>query len=275
MTMSLSPSRPPTDPLTSRTRRARTFFLLLFALSVAFLFQACPVFAYSGNWAISPVTIELEHKVRSTVVTIYNRGQGVGEFEVKVTEWTQNETGVDIQAPSKDIIYFPRFLKVAPNESRIIRIASRTPAVRNEKTYRLIVTELPEKTKPKATGVRFQFQFAIPLFVTPPHKIVKAKIFKSNVSGGQVHTTVTNEGNTRFRVESVAVQGKNPKGESLFEKTITGWYILAGASKLYSIPIPEDNCAGLATVDLTIKARGLVLRDTVAVDRTACGKVKK
>ncbi len=275
MTMSLLPSRPPTDPLTSRFKRARTLFLLLLAISAGFFFQACPVFAYSGNWAISPVTIELEHKVRSTVVTIYNRGQGVGEFEVKVTEWTQSETGEDFHTPSKDIIYFPRFLKVAPNESRIIRIAARTPAIRNEKTYRLIVTELPERTKQKTTGVSFQFQFAIPLFVMPPNKIVKGKIFKSDVSNGQVHTTVTNEGNTRFRFESITVQGKNLKGESLFEKTITGWYILAGASKLYSIPIPEDKCAELATVDLTIKARDLVLKDTVAVDRTACGKVKQ
>jgi len=271
--MSSLPSQP-TDPAKPRTRCAGILSVLLFAAVAGLLFQAAPALAYSGKWAISPVTIELDHKARSAVVTVYNQGEGAGDFEVKVTEWSQNDRGADVQSPTKDIIYFPRFLKIAPNESRVIRIAARTPAVRKEKTYRLIVAELPERSAPKATGVSFQFQFAIPFFVLPPNKIVKGKIFNSSVFGGEVRTTVANEGNIRFRVESVAVQGRNSKGETLFEKTITGWYLLAGASKVYSMPIPSDKCAGLATVDLTVKARDLVLKDTVTVDRTACGKGK-
>ena len=273
--MSSLPSQRPTDATQPRILRGSVLFIFLFAAIVGCFFQARPAVAYSGKWAISPVTIDLDRQVRSAVVTIYNQGQGAGEFEVKVTEWSQNDRGEDVQSPTKDIIYFPRFLKIAKNESRIIRLAARTPAVRNEKTYRLIVAERPDRSTPKGTGVSFQFQFSIPLFVLPPNKVVKGKILNSGVSVGKVRTTVTNEGNTRFRVDSVAVQGKNLKDEILFEKTITGWYILAGASKVYSVPVPADKCAGLATLDITIKARDLILKDTVAVDRAACGKGKQ
>lgn len=256
-----------------RIHRAGALSLLLLT-AAGLLFQACPALAYSGKWAVSPVTIELDQKARSAVVTVYNQGEGTGDFEVKVTQWNQNDKGEDVQSPTKDIIYFPRFLKIAPNESRVIRLSARTPAVQNEKTYRLVVAELPDRSVPKATGVRFQFQFAIPLFVLPPNKIVKGKMLNSGVSGGEVRTTVANQGNTRLRIESVAVKGRDPKGEIVFEKTVAGWYLLAGALKVYSIPIPAGKCAGLATVDLTIKTRDLVFKDTVVMDKTACGTGK-
>lgn len=255
-----------------RIRRAGVLFVFLYAAVAFFLFQARPALSSSGKWAISPVTIELDSRTRSAVVTVYNQGEGTGDYEVKVTEWSQNDKGEDVQSPTKDIIYFPRFLKIEKNESRVIRVAARTPAARNEKTYRLIVAELPDRSTPKTTGVIFQFQFAIPLFVLPPNKIVKGKIMNSGVSNGEARTTVSNEGNTRFRVESVAVQGRNPKGEIVFDKTITGWYLLAGSSKVYSVPIPADQCSGMSTLDLTVKTRSLVLKDAVSVDRTACGK---
>lgn len=245
--------------------------MLLFAVIAGCLLQIRPVLAYSGKWAISPVTIELDRKTRSAIVTIYNQGEGIGEFEVKVTAWSQSDRGDDVQSPTKDIIYFPRFLKIAKNESRIIRLAARTPAARNEKTYRLVVAEFPDRSAPKTTGVTFQFQFSIPLFVLAPSKLVKGKMSNSGLSEGEVHATVTNTGNTRFRVDSFSARGKNSKGEIVFEKTIKGWYLLAGASKVYSVPIPADKCEGLAIVDLIMKARDLVLKDTVAVDRIVCG----
>jgi len=219
---------------------------------------------------VSPVTIELGHKARSAVVTVSNKGKGVGEFEVRVMDWTQDKKGEDVYGPSKDIIYFPRYMKIAADESRVIRLAARVPPSRREKTYRLFVTELPDRTIPKTTGISLQFQFAIPIFVPPPETMAKGRILDSGMAGGTVHAIVVNEGNARLRIDSVAFQGKKPTGEILFEKTIQGYILLAGTSRVYAASIPADRCAALKTVDLTVKARGLTLKETITVDGKAC-----
>lgn len=244
--------------------------ILLSALCAGSPPQVLPVHAFSGNWSVSPVTIELGHKARSAVVTVSNKGKGVGEFEVRVMDWTQDKKGEDVYGPSKDIIYFPRYMKIAADESRVIRLAARVPPSRREKTYRLFVTELPDRTIPKTTGISLQFQFAIPIFVPPPETMAKGRILDSGMAGGTVHAIVVNEGNARLRIDSVAFQGKKPTGEILFEKTIQGYILLAGTSRVYAASIPADRCAALKTVDLTVKARGLTLKETITVDGKAC-----
>ncbi len=242
-------------------------FLLI--VIVLFLYSI-PSISLAGEWRVTPIRLDLGREARSGVITVINEMDGRLQVQMKAFEWTQDEEGKDKYAETNDILFFPRMLLFEKNEERIIRAGIRMPPATREKTYRLFIEEIPEPRKTEGANVAIAIRFGVPIFVKPLKEEVKGEIEKVGMSGGTLAARVKNTGNRHFIILSVVVKGKNGRNEEIFSKELSGWYLLAGASRLYSTAVPRDTCPNLAQLDVEVKTDTITLHGSLVAEKSMC-----
>jgi len=82
---------------------------------------------------------------------------------------------------------------------------------------------------------------------------------------------VKNTGNTHFRITEISIKGRNGKGEETFATKLDGWYLLTGAARVYSTPIPPEKCAVTEQLDITVSTDTKVtLNRHLNVEKSQC-----
>lgn len=125
--------------------RERLKLLLFLSLFLSLCFKTSK--ANAGNYSVNPINVMLSPRVSTTLLKLRNQDNSPGSFQFKVFKWEQNAQGEDKLTPTEDIILFPSLLTVEPQGERQIRLGSKVPINTVEKTYRLIVEELPTKNQ--------------------------------------------------------------------------------------------------------------------------------
>jgi fimbrial chaperone protein len=226
----------------------------------AALAAAVAIPALAGDFGVSPIRVELDRATKSALVTVSNDDSRPLAFQVRALEWTQDENGADRYTETTDLVYFPQQFKIAPNENRVVRLGYKVPASQGEKTYRLFIEELADATRPPSqTGIAVTLRFGVPVFSRPasPTSSGDARIA---VSARSVRAVLKNTGNVHFRPASVRLVGLGAAGDTLFDQTLDGWYLLAGTERPYSFTLPPEVCPKLRTLRLEAPAEKLVLR---------------
>src|SRR3954469_1996868 len=98
---------------------------------------------------VSPIRIELNRPAPNALVTLTNTGKDTARYELRIVSWKQNDAGeMDLQ-DTREVFLYPPLVTLQPGEKRNARVGV-APTVfgQVEKTYRLIVEELPAPAKP-------------------------------------------------------------------------------------------------------------------------------
>src|SRR5262249_7800725 len=136
--------------------------------------------AVAATFTINPIQVFLSDSAKSGLITLQNTSPGPLRFQLSVFAWAQATDGSMVLAPTRDVVFFPKLLTLAPGEERKIRVGASTPAAATEKTYRLFVEELPSADQANpATGtsqIRVLTRAGIPIFVRPAKPVVTARI---------------------------------------------------------------------------------------------------
>jgi fimbrial chaperone protein len=247
-------------------RTARRF------LAPAFLFLLLlPLAARAGDWRVSPIRLDLGRDAKSGAVTVANDAGERLEVQMKAFEWTQDAEGKDRYGETGEILFFPRLMILEPKEERILRAGIRVPAAAKEKTYRLFIEEIPGPRKAEGVNVAVAIRFGVPIFVKPVKEEARGEVGPMTMSAGALLVPVTNTGNVHFVVQSVLLRGKNGAGKEIFSRELTGWYLLAGASRAYATTLPAAECGTMAVVEAEVKTDRIPLRGSMPVDRSMCG----
>jgi fimbrial chaperone protein len=226
----------------------------------AALAAAVAIPAGAGDFGVSPIRIELDRTTKSALVTVTNDDSKPIAFQARALEWTQDENGADRYTETTDLVYFPQQFKIAPNENRVVRLGYKVPASQAEKTYRLFIEELADAARaPSQTGIAVTLRFGVPVFSRPANPGSSGDA-RMAVSAGIVRTVLKNTGNVHFRLASVRLIGLGAGGDTLFDQTLDGWYLLAGAQRPYSFTLPPEVCPKLRTLRLEAPAEKLLLR---------------
>lgn len=241
-----------------------------FAAVFAAVVLPWPSVAGSGEWRVAPIRLDLGREAKSGVITIVNEAPEKLQVQLTAFEWTQDAEGKDRYEESADILFFPRILIFDKAEEKIVRAGIRVPAAAREKTYRLFIEEIPEPKKAEGANVAIAIRFGVPIFVKPLKEEARGEIEKIGMANAAFHARVKNTGNLHFVVRSVAVKGKNLKGEEIFAKELGGWYLLAGASRLYETTLPREVCPDVAKVVVEINTDKVPLTGELAADKTMC-----
>lgn len=227
--------------------------VLLFGL-VAFV-GLVPRRAWAGTFDVHPIRVELsERRGKSALLTVTNRGKEAIRLQASAFAWSQSESGEIELAETSDIILFPSIITIAPGSSRKIRVGTNASAGIIEKTYRVIVEEMPSPTEEISNAIRIRTRLSIPIFLQPKRTEASPQIEDVKVKNGELSVTVRNKGNASVILHKVDVTARNADGDVVFTKDLAGWYLLASGKRVYRLPIPPQVCN--EKTSLFIEAKG-------------------
>ncbi len=244
--------------------------LVLHILCLCLLFTL-PAKSAASNFSIQPVRVFFNSGSTNSV-ELENLSDTPITLQVNTYAWEHDVSGKDIYTSTKDIIYFPKLVKIPEYQKKIIRLATKVPRGEKERTYRMYVEEIraPAREKPEKMTIGLAMKIGIPIFVAPYKEDARGTIEKLSLENGTLYTEVKNEGNTHFIIRSIKIAGKDSSGVDTFNSEMAGGYVHGGNSKGFNVTIPPVNCRGIQTVKVDIETDKLTMARTIAVRYDMC-----
>ena len=241
--------------------------------SVVFLYcilslLATPAFA---GWSVSPIRIELGPQARTHVINVFNDSDKPLTVETSSKLWTQDELGADLYTDTNDLVFFPKVLTLAAQETRVIRVGIKVPTTANEKTYRLFIKEKERKSSAGKTGISILVNFGVPIFSQPLKTLEKGEVASAQLDNGDLNLRIRNTGNLSFQIKEIAITGIGTTGMETYRETLNGWYLLAGAERTYKAKINQADCLQTNRIDTMVKTLNFEFDYSFAVDSAMCG----
>lgn len=231
-----------------------------------------PVSAVAGSFRAVPIKIFFDGKTKTAAIEVINDGQENLTIQIEVSKWDQDNEGNDVYEPTRDLIFFPKILNLAPGEEKIIRLGYEGKRdAKAEGTYRLFLHELPV-SKPGEVEVKIAIKMGLPVFIKPAKDVQITTIEGTDMSEGILNVRLINSGNSHYITNRITARGIGKTGEEVFSKELTGWYVLAGRKRTYSIEIPGSECRMSERIDIEVLGDKSLLKDTHTVTRDMCGK---
>ncbi len=232
------------------------FFLIFFS----------PVFP--SDWKVSPIKIELSPNDRTSSTTVYNVGSVPINFQVKAMEWTQDSEGNDVYKDTHDILFFPKIFTLEPGKEKVIRIGIKTLNPIKERAYRLYIEEIPSSVIKEEAVLRIALRIGVPVFVKPLKDDIRWVITKKAVENGTFVLEIQNTGNIHIRINSIKLRGVDAQGREVFSKNIEGWYVLAGARRVFSEKI--EDCEKISSLRFEILGIGFKREGELEITNRDC-----
>ncbi len=249
----------------------RTYLGLLLALALS-----APGPSQASSFVVFPLQVVLSPKAANTLLSVSNRDGQPLRLQLSVYAWAQNAKGEMQLTPTQDVVFFPRLLTVGPGEERKVRIGAGTPFAAAEKTYRLIVEELPLLAKAGEGGagvqVRVLMRLSIPIFLQPAQPVAKGQIEAMALRHRRFSFALKNLGNVHLLPQAVEVKGLGAAGESLFAQKAANWSVLAGGLREYELELPAADCARIKTLTVEVKSNPATLSQRFDPPAGACGE---
>ena len=239
-------------------------------LAPALLSTLLSASAWASGLQVTPVLLEFKPGQRAQAVWLSNSGQRPIQAQVRIRAWSQADGG-DALEPTNDLVASPPMVEIPAGQSQVVRIV-RTQSARPtaESAYRLLVDELPEPASATAPekarspgGVQFLFRYLIPIFVGPQEVAVQTKAAapvgakesavtaRLTLAPDQRATlTVRNLSPRRVKLSNLSYVDA-ASGESLTLNSGLFGYVLAGATRQWTLPVP----ASLQRTDGRLKAK--------------------
>jgi fimbrial chaperone protein len=206
-----------------------------------FLLVAClltPLSVMAGSLSVSPIRIELSSAQRSVALTVRNDGDQPTVVQAQLVAWSQADND-DRLEPTTDILASPPIFTVAPGASQIVRIAlRRAPDAARERSYRVLVTEVPGKPQPESAGAQFTLKISLPIFVdaSGAKTLPQVEWSGTRTAKGELALTAANTGAKHIQVQAVEVTRAGSDPDARFAGP---WYILPGQRRTVTIK-PTD-----------------------------------
>ena len=228
--------------------------------------------ALASDFQVSPMMLELGDGMNSGVFTVLNEGQEKINFQISLSEWTQDGTGRDVYSETTDIVFFPKIMSLEVGEQRVIRVGLKGPRMLQEKTYRIFIEQIPSREKSPGVNIAFSIRFAPPIFVKPAQTKTGGTIDTFQMAKGKISAVVRNTGNVHFKITSILIKGRSADGSVVFNKEITGWYLLNQVARDIEASFPQEKCEELTSVEIEAKTENSTLNGKLDVQRGMCGQ---
>ena len=138
---------------------------MLLAGSLLGLALAASAASAKGQLQARATLVELGVDSVAGRLVLGNTGDAPVSAQLRVFAWSQ-ENGDDRLAPTTAIALSPPILQIPPGGEQVVRVVREGPAPSGrDQTYRIIVDELPDKSKPNAGTVSFRMRYVLPMYV--------------------------------------------------------------------------------------------------------------
>lgn len=204
----------------------------------------------SHAFRLDPMVVEFSPKApgNSKVFRIENNGQDRIAVQLKLTSRKVDQKGNETREPSNDFSVYPDQVSLGPNDSRNVRVTyTGTQELKEEKSYRLIATQLPVdfKGEKKESQLKFLFQFVASLYVHPEGSFAQIEVAEmSAVNANTLKIVLQNKGSAHRLLKDVrlAVQSESGQSISIKDSSYKDWpgeNLLAGGRREFLIETVE------------------------------------
>jgi fimbrial chaperone protein len=126
---------------------------------------ACTLATAKGHLQARPTMVELAPQAAAGRLMLANSGDAPVAAQVRVFAWEQVD-GEDRLTPAKDVVLSPPIARIAPGGEQVVRLVRTGPAASGrDRTYRIVVDELPGDPTSPSTAISVRLQYVLPLFV--------------------------------------------------------------------------------------------------------------
>lgn len=258
-------------------RHAATFAA---AVWLPLLFGAA---AQAATLQISPVTIEFSASEHATGLTLRNPGDTPLYGQVRVFQWGQAH-GEDVLTPTADVIASPPLIEIAPHGDQLVRLvranasSAGAQAARSiqasgaaglgsgERSYRLLIDELPAPGTADTEGVTIRLRYSVPVFVEAAAGGAAQPLLAWHlVHAARGYALRADNAGTK-RAQIAAVELLDASGHRWDVTRGLLGYALAGQGRQWSVPVPPDaKFGGTLKVRATVNTRPV--EETVKVEQ--------
>lgn len=199
---------------------------IIFLLFSIFLLQATIV--YSAGFSVTPTRVELSAKKNRYTLSFSNTSDTPTLVQLESVLWEQ-EDGKEKLTPTEDILAVPAVFTVEPGKKQVIRVALRRPVdARQELSYRLLITEVPDETKKGAEGVSVALRVSVPVFVKPKTDAKPLPEWSlERINDKQIKLALKNKGNAHIQIGQVKLFTDTLLSQPVIEKALSA-YVLPG-----------------------------------------------
>jgi len=231
---------------------------------------ALPAAARASSFSLNPMLISLSPSATSVILTVKNETDQELRLQLTVFGWSQTEAGEMTLSPTDDILLFPNLVTLKGGEERRIRVGTSAAFGDTERPYRLFIEELPSAAaQPASSMVTMRTKIGIPVFMEATRAAGAAELQDLTVSGGRASMRLRNTGNVHVIVDRATFRGLDATGQTVFEQTQNGWYVLPGESRVFEQALGAD-CGKAATIVGEVAGHGKVLNIEAALTAGAC-----
>lgn len=182
----------------------------------------------------APTVFEMPAGKAADTLRLRNDGTGVLNAQVRVFRWSQAD-GVDKIDPTTEIVTSPPMLTLQPGSEQVVRLVrvSKRPIV-GEENYRVVVDEIPDKSKQKNGEIALTFKHSIPMFFTTALDGKSRVTWAMETKGDTRFIVAKNDGNRRVRIAGLTLKSPGTK-DVVLGKGLNG-YVLSGSSMRWVLP---------------------------------------
>lgn len=200
------------------------------------LLLSLPSLLNAASIRLSPVSVEILSDQAASSISLYNQSNESTDLQVRVFEWSQKD-GQDQLLPTDDIAISPPFLKLQPNDSYNIRVVRINPIpISGEKTYRIIIDELPKPIDSRKAdqGVNVLLRSSLPVFVVNKQAITKLS-WTIQEEQNNSYLTMSNVGNRHALLNNLTLNDTTTGQSYPIKVNTVNGYILAEKSRSFSL----------------------------------------
>jgi fimbrial chaperone protein len=202
--------------------------------------------AHAADLQVAPISVQFKAREQGQPFWLSNTGTAPLRAQIRVQRWSQAD-GADKLEPATDLVASPPTVEVLPGQRQLVRIVRPQPQPAPvERTYRLIVDELPSAAANAPAGLQFLLRYSVPVFIAPevPGAPAEAASAPGPASGTVLSARwraaapqeleISNAGAARVRISRLMYE--TPQGERT--ELVPGLlgYVLAGQRMQFSLP---------------------------------------
>lgn len=182
----------------------RASFLLVAGLAML-MGLATP--AETASLRVAPVMLDLRAPTAASAIRVWNDARRPINVQVRVFRWTQRN-GKDVYEQTSDVVASPPITTLRPGGENLIRVVrtSNRP-VQGEESYRLVVDELPDRSRQQANTVSLVVRHSIPVFFATTDAAGADPSWSVVRRGDGYVVTVRNGGAKRLKISNLLLSG--------------------------------------------------------------------
>jgi fimbrial chaperone protein len=231
---------------------------LALAAGLALAFAASAATA-AGQLQAGPTLLEIQPGGTSARLRLSNSGDVPVSAQVRVYAWTQ-EGGADRLQETDAVVASPPIAEVSPDGEHLVRVVltGAAPADARDRTYRVVVDELPGAPETAASGVQVRMRYVVPLFVRAAGASAPALSCRLFAAGARL--ACRNAGGQPAQLGATTLRS----GASSLELSAGLYgYVLPGGERAWELPAARPASAGPMTLETRINGQPA----SVAVER--------